>query len=172
MTDPSSKYNCHTCGDNPHYCICDENHKASLERAIELAVKHHKGQKDKAAQPYILHPLRLMLSMTTEVERIVAVLHDIVEDTTITLDNLRKEGFGEKIVSAIECVTKKDGENYDSFIERISYNPLATDVKLADLEDNMDLSRLPEVTEKDLLRVAKYQRAVKRLSNISKEEES
>ncbi len=134
---------------------------ANLERAIELAVKHHKGQVDKAGQPYILHPLRLMLAMSTESERIVAVLHDIVEDTPITLDDLRKEGFSEKIVSAIECVTKHDGEDYDSFIERISHNPLATSVKLADLEDNMDLSRLSEVTEKDLLRVAKYQRAKK-----------
>jgi (p)ppGpp synthase/HD superfamily hydrolase len=142
---------------------------ANIERAIELAVKHHKGQVDKAGQPYILHPLRLMLTMFTESERIVAVLHDIVEDTLITLDDLRKEGFAETIISAIECVTKINGEDYDSFIERISHNPLATAVKLADLEDNMDLSRLSEITEKDLLRVAKYQRAVKRLSAISLE---
>jgi (p)ppGpp synthase/HD superfamily hydrolase len=143
---------------------------ANLERAIELAVKHHKGQVDKAGQSYILHPLRLMLTMSTESERIVAVLHDIVEDTPITLDNLREEGFGEKIVTAIECVTKQAGEDYDSFIERISHNPLATAVKLADLEDNMDLSRLSDVTEKDLLRVAKYQRAKKVLQKRGKNE--
>jgi (p)ppGpp synthase/HD superfamily hydrolase len=139
----------------------EENKTANLERAIELAVRHHKGQVDKAGQAYILHPLRLMLAMSTEREKIVAVLHDIVEDTPITLDDLRKEGFSEMIIAAIECVTKIKGENYDSFIERISHNPLATAVKLADLEDNMDLSRLSEVTEKDLLRVAKYQRAKK-----------
>ena len=135
------------------------NKTVILERAIELAVKHHKGQVDKAGQPYILHPLRLMLAMSTEEERIVAVLHDIVEDTPINLDDLRTEGFGEKIVGAIECVTKQDGEDYDSFIERISENPLATAVKLADLEDNMDLSRLAEVTDKDRTRVARYERS-------------
>ena len=101
--------------------------------------------------------------MPTEVERIVAVLHDIVEDTPITFEDLRKLGFAEKIVAAIECVTKREGEDYDSFIERISHNPLATAVKLADLADNMDLSRLSEVTEKDREREAKYKRAVERL---------
>jgi len=146
-----------------------KNSHPLLERAIELAVINHKGQTDKADQPYILHPLRLMMSMDTDEKRIVAVLHDIVEDTPITLDNLREEGFGEKIVAAIDCVTKRDGEDYDSFIKRISKNPIATEVKLADLNDNMDLSRLADVTEKDLLRVAKYQRAVKRLRNGTKE---
>ncbi len=146
------------------------NNTANLERAIELAVKHHKGQVDKAGQPYILHPLRLMLVMSTESERIVAVLHDILEDTPISLDDLRKEGFAEKIISAIECVTKIDGEDYDSFIERITKNPLATAVKLADLEDNMDLSRLPEVTEKDRALVAKYQRATKVLQKRGRNE--
>ncbi len=137
------------------------NDNANLERAIELAVQHHRGQVDKAGQPYILHPLRLMLAMPTEIEGIVAVLHDIVEDTPITFNDLREEGFSQKVISAIKCVTKQEGEDYNSFIERISHNPLATSVKLADLEDNMDLSRLSDITEKDLLRVAKYQRAKK-----------
>lgn len=163
MTESIDNPDCQVCGDVPHYCICDDNQTASLEIAIELAVHHHKGQIDKAGQAYILHPLRLMLAMQTEVERIVAVLHDIVEDTPITFEDLRKLGFAEKIVAAIECVTKREGEDYDSFIERISHNPLATAVKLADLADNMDLSRLSEVTEKDRERVAKYKRAVERL---------
>ena len=164
----SEQKTCPECGDVIIYCKCAEEYLSdqafsALERAIEIAVKHHKGQIDKAGQPYILHPLRLMLAMPTEVERIVAVLHDIVEDTPITFEDLRKLGFAEKIVAAIECVTKREGEDYDSFIERISHNPLATAVKLADLADNMDLSRLSEVTEKDRERVEKYKSAVKRL---------
>lgn len=146
------------------------NNNANLERAIELAVLHHRGQVDKAGEPYILHPLRLMLTMQTEIERIVAVLHDIVEDTPITFNDLRKEGFSEKVISAIECVTKKDGEDYDSFIKRISHNPLATAVKLADLEDNMDLARLSKVADKDMLRFAKYQHAKKVLQKRGKNE--
>ena len=142
-----------------------EENMGTLERAIELAVQNHKGQKDKAGKPYILHPLRLMMSVDTDEEKIVAVMHDIVEDTEISLDDLRKKGFSDEILSAIECVTKKDEENYDSFIERIAQNPLAIKVKLADLEDNMDLTRLSKVTEKDLERVEKYKLAKQQLLN-------
>ena len=139
-----------------------------LDRAIELAKQHHEGQTDKAGKPYIEHPLRLMNQVESEDEKIVAVLHDIVEDTDMSLDDLRDEGFSEAVISAIECVTKQDGEDYDSFIERISFNPLAVKVKLADLEDNMDLTRLPEVTEKDLERVEKYKSAKEILLRVNK----
>ena len=139
---------------------------ALLEKAIELAVIHHKGQKDKAGHPYILHPLRLMMSVDDIDEKIVAVLHDIVEDTSITLEDLRKAGFGETVVTAVECVTKKDGEGYDAFIDRISYNPIATHVKIADLEDNMDLTRLPKITDKDLERFKKYDKALAKLKSV------
>jgi (p)ppGpp synthase/HD superfamily hydrolase len=135
----------------------------TLERAIELAVEHHKGQVDKAGKPYILHPLRLMMSVDNDDEKIVAVMHDIVEDTSITIDELKIEGFSEQVISAIGCVTKEAGEDYSSFIKRISGNPLATKVKLADLEDNMDLSRLETVTEKDLERIKKYKKAKRKL---------
>ena len=128
-----------------------------------MAIKHHKEQVDKAGQPYILHPLRLMMSLDQDVEKIVAVMHDIVEDTEITLEDLRNEGFSKDVIDAIECVTKKEGEDYDSFIDRISQYSLATKVKLADLEDNMDLSRLSEVTDKDLERLEKYKKAKERL---------
>ena len=128
-------------------------------------MENHKGQKDKAKKPYILHPLRLMMSVDTDEEKIVAVMHDIVEDSEISLDDLRNEGFSDEILSAIECVTKKDGEDYDAFIERIAQNPLAIKVKLADLEDNMDLTRLSKVTEKDLERVEKYKLAKQQLLN-------
>ena len=140
--------------------------KLYLDRAIELAKQHHEGQTDKAGKPYIEHPLRVMRQVESEEEKIVAVLHDIVEDTDISLDDLRNEGFSEKVVSAVECLTKQDGENYDSYIERISFNPLAVKIKLADLEDNRDLTRLPEVTDKDLERIEKYDKALEKLTRL------
>ena len=140
--------------------------KLYLDRAIELAKQHHEGQTDKAGKPYIEHPLRVMNQVESEEEKIVAVLHDIVEDTDISLDDLRNEGFSEKVVSAVECLTKQDGENYDSYIERISFNPLAVKIKLADLEDNRDLTRLPEVTDKDLERIEKYDKALEKLTRL------
>ena len=140
--------------------------KLYLDRAIELAKQHHEGQTDKAGKPYIEHPLRVMNQVESEEEKIVAVLHDIVEDTDISLDDLRNEGFSEKVVSAVECLTKQEGENYDSYIERISFNPLAVKIKLADLEDNRDLTRLPEVTDKDLKRIEKYDKALKKLTRL------
>ena len=140
--------------------------KLYLDRAIELAKQHHEGQTDKAGKPYIEHPLRVMNQVESEEEKIVAVLHDIVEDTDISLDDLRNEGFSEKVVSAVECLTKQDGENYDSYIERISFNPLAVKIKLADLEDNRDLTRLPEVTDKDLERIEKDDKALEKLTRL------
>ena len=140
--------------------------KLYLDRAIELAKQHHEGQTDKAGKPYIEHPLRVMNQVESEEEKIVAVLHDIVEDTDISLDDLRSEGFSEEVVSAVECLTKQDGENYDSYIERISFNPLAVKIKLADLEDNSDLTRLPEVTDKDLERIEKYDKALEKLTRL------
>ena len=171
--NPDDMATCSTCGDVVIYCSCiekimEENRqekRGTLERAIELAVEHHKGQFDKAGKPYILHPLRVMMSVDKDDEKIVAVMHDIVEDTDITLDDLRNEGFSEQVISAIECVTKGEEEDYDSFIERISHNPLAIQVKLADINDNMDLSRLSNVTEKDLERVEKYKKAKEKLLN-------
>ena len=140
--------------------------KLYLDRAIELAKQHHEGQTDKAGKPYIEHPLRVMYQVESEEEKIVAILHDIVEDTDISLNDLRNEGFSEEVVSAVECLTKQDGENYDSYIERISFNPLAVKIKLADLEDNRDLTRLPEVTDKDLKRVEKYDKALEKLTRL------
>ena len=140
--------------------------KLYLDRAIELAKQHHEGQTDKAGKPYIEHPLRVMNQVESEEEKIVAVLHDIVEDTDISLNDLRNEGFSEEVVSAVECLTKQDGENYDSYIERISFNKLAVKIKLADLEDNRDLTRLPQVTDKDLERLEKYDKALEKLTRL------
>ena len=140
--------------------------KLYLDRAIELAKQHHESQTDKAGNPYIEHPLRVMNQVESEEEKIVAVLHDIVEDTDISLNDLKNEGFSEEVVSAVECLTKQDGENYDSYIERISFNPLAVKIKLADLEDNRDLTRLPQVTDKDLERLEKYDKALEKLTRL------
>ncbi len=137
-----------------------------LEKAIQIAVEAHKGQKDKAGQPYILHPLRVMFLGQTENEKICGVLHDIVEDTHWTFEDLKKEGFSDEVIDALKCVTKiSDNEDYNKFIERVSTNPLAVKVKLNDLKDNMDLTRLSEITEKDKQRISKYKRAFDWLQN-------
>jgi hypothetical protein len=134
----------------------------TLEDAIALALKVHEGVKDRGGQPYILHPLRLMVRMGTEAERMAAVLHDVVEDDTrygTTLATLRQAGYPEAVVGAVECLTKREGEDYADFIERAKSNPIARRVKLADLEDNLDVRRLPAVTPKDAERFEKYRRA-------------
>ena len=133
---------------------------ATLERAIEIAAKAHAGQVDKAGQPYVLHPLRMMLAVTTPEARLAAVLHDVVEDTAVTLDELRAEGFPASVLEAVEALTKREGEDYEAFIRRVAPNPIAREVKLADLRDNSDLSRIAEPTERDRERIRKYQRAI------------
>lgn len=135
----------------------------TLERAIAIAATAHAGQVDKGGAPYILHPLKVMLRMTTLEERIVAVLHDVVEDCAISLDDLRKEGFSEDVLNAIESVTKVPGESYEDFVERAAQNPIGRVVKLADLEENSDLSRIASPSWEDLERVEKYRRAIGRL---------
>lgn len=136
-----------------------------LEKAIAIACKAHDGQVDKAGQPYILHPLRLMVKFDDdEVLRIIAVLHDVVEDSDVSLDELKAEGFSEKIIEAIDCLTKKENESYEDFILRISKNELATKVKIEDLKDNLDLTRMESISDKDLTRVSKYHQALKYLN--------
>lgn len=137
-----------------------------LNKAIEIASKAHAGQIDKGGNPYILHPLRVMINFCgseNEVVKICAVLHDVIEDTDVTLDNLRMEGFSEEIVSALDCLTKRDGENYDAFISRVLTNEIACKVKCGDLADNMNLTRIPNPTEKDKERIKKYSKASERL---------
>ena len=131
----------------------------TIEDALALAAQAHKGQVDKAGQPYILHPIRLMLNVPDEAARIVALLHDVVEDTPITIEELRAAGYSEEILAALDCVTRRTTETYEEFIERIIPNPLARRVKLADLADNMDLSRIKNVTEKDHARIERYRAA-------------
>ena len=131
-----------------------------LEQAIAIALEAHRGQVDKAAQPYILHPLRVMLKMNTDKEMIVAVLHDVVEDSKISLEDLQSRGFFGEIIDAVKCCTKKHGMPYEEYIQQIGKNPLASRVKIADLQDNMNLARLPHPSQDDFDRVDKYREAL------------
>lgn len=132
----------------------------SLDRAIEIAVWAHSGQLDKAGAPYILHPLRVMLRLKNLDEQIVAVLHDVVEDSDWTIEHLKSEDFSENVISAIDALTRRSGESYNEFICRVTTDPIAIQVKLADLHDNSDLSRIAFPTEKDQRRTEKYQTAI------------
>ena len=135
------------------------NKTATLEEAISIAALAHKGQKDKAGNPYLLHPLRMMMQMKSEAAMIVAVLHDVVEDTDWTLEQLRERGFSEEVLAAVDCVTNRTGESYEKFIERVQTNPIARQVKIADLEDNMNIKRIGEIRPKDLERLEKYHKS-------------
>ena len=141
----------------------------TLERAIEIAVLAHKGATDKAGFPYILHPLRLMFAVDDTEAKIVAVLHDVVEDSKPPhrwgMEELKAEGFSTGVLEALDCVTARHDEAYEVFIDRILPNPIARRVKIADILDNMNLVRLGrEITEKDVVRLRKYQRAFAKLS--------
>ena len=138
----------------------------NLEDALALAVQAHHGQRDKAGQPYILHPLRVMMRLESEAERTVALLHDVVEDTPWTLERLRALGYPEGVLAALDALTRREGETYEAFIERVLPHPLARRVKLADLEDNMDVRRLTAVTAKDAERLARYRAAWSRLKQL------
>lgn len=130
-----------------------------LAQAIEIATQAHHGQKDRYGEPYILHPLRVMERLVTPAEKTVGILHDVVEDTDWTLEMLRNKGFPENLLEALQSVTKPEGEDYEQFVRRSAVNHLGRRVKLADLEDNMDLRRMPEVSEADLPRLQKYLKA-------------
>jgi (p)ppGpp synthase/HD superfamily hydrolase len=134
-----------------------------IDAAVALACRVHAGQVDKSGKPYILHPLRLMLKFEDVDEQVVSVLHDVVEDGDVTLEELRELGVSSAAVAAIDCLSKREGELYEDFIARIKPNDLARRVKIADIRDNMDLTRLPQVSDKDLQRVAKYHRALREL---------
>ncbi len=136
----------------------------TLEDAIALAVQAHRGQVDRAGQPYILHSLRVMLRLQGEIAQIVGVLHDVVEDSDLTLDDLRQMGYPEVVIRALDAVTRRDGESYEAFVERSAAHPLGRQVKLADLEDNMDIRRFSgDLGEKDLARLNRYRRAWMRI---------
>ena len=134
------------------------------QQALAIAKDAHKGQVDKAGVDYIQHPLFVASLVEGELAKTVALLHDVVEDSDWTLEDLRKEGLPEEVVQAVGILTKKRNENYEEYILRVKQNPLARQVKLADLKHNSDLSRLANVTDRDRKRVAKYRQAIAFLS--------
>ena len=131
-----------------------------LEIAIQIAIEAHKGQLDKSGSPYILHPLHIMNSVDGLDYKIVAVLHDVIEDTDLTYDDLISKGIDKEFVDSILILTKEDLDSYMEYIEKISHNKYATVVKIEDLKHNMDLTRLNrKITNKDLERNKKYMKA-------------
>lgn len=145
----------------------ERNDRDLLPMAIEMAVKAHRGVLNRDGTPYILHPLRLMMRAKGYADQIVAVLHDTIEDTPLTLQDLTEAGFPAEIVLAVDALTKREGEGYEGFIERIALNSLAVRVKLLDLYDNIDVTRLPELSERDLQRTLKYHHAILRLKRTT-----
>lgn len=135
------------------------------KRALKLSYEAHKDQVDKSGVPYVFHPFHLAEQMQDEATTCVALLHDIIEDTDYTLDDLSSKGFSDEIVSAIVRMTHNKSVPYMEYIARIAENPIAKAVKLADLKHNSDLSRLDIVAEKDLKRVRKYKAAIKLLED-------
>ncbi|AIR90458.1 HD domain-containing protein [Pseudomonas cremoricolorata] len=132
---------------------------STLEKAIIIAAIAHDGQFDKGGSPYILHPLRVMRRMHTQEERIVAVLHDVLEDTALTVSDLAREGFNLKVLAALLALSRRGDEPYESFVQRLGSDPLARAVKLADLADNSDMTRIPTPGPADLQRLSRYRQA-------------
>ena len=141
------------------------SYNEQFQIALELAVEKHKNQTDKAGNPYILHPLHVMENVNSKEGKIVAISHDIIEDTDVTEDYLLKIGLSKRIVDAVVALTRSEDIDYQEYIKTLSSNPLAKEVKLADLEHNMDLKRLPTLEKKDLERNRKYQIAYHYLIN-------
>lgn len=135
------------------------------ELAFEIAKEAHAGQTDKAGLEYILHPLQVAAEVTTDEEKAVALLHDIIEDTDVTASELLAKGLPDNVVEAVEALTKKHNQNYAAYLAGVKKNRLATAVKLADLKHNSDLSRLEKITQKDRHRAEKYRKAIEYLSD-------
>ena len=140
-----------------------------LQRAIEIATEAHKDQTDRSGKPYIGHITRVSQAGRTLEERMAGILHDIVEDTDWTFERLAGEGIPPQVIDAVRCLTKQEGEDYDRFIERVKTNPIAIEVKLNDLRDNMDVTRIPEIDDWYVAHLRKYHRAYNDLLKLHKE---
>lgn len=138
----------------------------SLEEALAIAVEAHRGQVYPAPEPepYILHPLRVMLGVSSRVAQVVAVLHDVVEDSDTTLSALAERGFSQAVLDALDCITHRPGEAYEVYVDRLSANPIAREVKLSDLRDNLANNRALSPTPENLARIARYERALRTLA--------
>lgn len=141
-------------------------HSNELSKAIKTATELHAGQLDKGGNPYILHPLRVMLKMHDNTSRIIAVLHDVLEDTPFSVHDAEESEFSEVIIEALKAISRKKDESYMDFIRRCKQNELARKVKIADIEDNMDLSRIQNPKDEDYKRVKKYEKAWRELNKI------
>lgn len=139
--------------------------EATIETALAMAAVAHRGQTDKAGEPYILHILRVVLAVDGHDERIAAALHDIVEDTPTTLPMLIDAGVSPRVVSAVDALSRRSGETYGDFIRRCRADPIGRAVKLADLQDNLCVQRLPRITPEDEKRTRRYFDAVAILSD-------
>lgn len=141
--------------------VYNKNMKQSQsEKAYEIAKKVHLGQIDKAGEDYIKHPEKVASFVNSDEEKVVAYLHDVIEDTELTLEDLREYGFSEEVLKAGDVITKKKGQDYQTYLNSVKENKLARVVKLADLRHNSDLTRLMNITEKDIERKEKYQKAI------------
>ena len=134
-----------------------------IRKAVSIATTVHAEQLDKGGKPYIMHPLRVAEKCTTTAEKLVAILHDTIEDGDISPEYLLHQGFSQEIVDAVLSVTKQKGEDYEAFVKRAALNPIGRIVKLRDIEDNMDIRRLPNLDEDAFKRLQKYHRAYKYL---------
>lgn len=130
-----------------------------IDTALNIALRAHTGVVDKAGQPYVLHPIRIMLKMTTDLEKATALLHDVLEDSDFTADDLLAEGIPEPVVTAVLALTRQTDESYKEFVLRAKQHPIARKVKIADIEDNLNVLRIKELTSRDLARIAKYHKA-------------
>jgi len=130
----------------------------TLEDAINLAVEAHSGRRDKLGRPYILHPLRLMSRLSIPAEQMAALLHDVIPDSDLTIDDFRQRGYDTEVVEALDRLNRRDDESFDAFIARISENPVARRVKIADLADNLDLTNWSEIGEPERERLERYRR--------------
>ena len=138
-----------------------------LSKAIQLAAYWHKGQVDKGGAPYILHPIRVMMSMESETDKIVAVLHDVLEDTELKKDDLRAHKFSAEIREAVDAVSRRPEENYFDFIRRAAANPIARRVKLADIADNLDPKRVVPTDPNGPSRRQRYKKALTMLMEVA-----
>jgi len=147
---------------------------ATIEKALQIAAVAHAGQLDRQDQPYILHPIRVMAGVEGLEAKMAAVLHDVVEDTAVTLEDLAREGFSEAVVEAVRCVTHEDGTTYADYVVRCKANPIALQVKLSDLADNTRLDRTiarPQALDRDMKRIARYLMSYSYLTGTLSEEQ-
>lgn len=134
-------------------------------KAMKVSYEAHKNQVDRAGVPYIFHPIHVAEQMDTEIECVVALLHDVVEDTEITLEELQKE-FPNEVIAVLKLLTHDKNEDYMKYIKKIKMNPVARKVKVADILHNSDETRLDSITEEDIIRRNKYKKALEFLENV------